>query len=122
MKGRKARVTFSYKPEQDDELTLDVGDVITNIVDVDVGWCEGDLKGKRGMFPNNFVEEFSSPGEEVASAPEPTSPNAKTGEMKYNPSIRERFLINSQLRLIKKLRCRDVEIFSVTGRLAYKLT
>lgn len=86
LKGRKARVTFSYKPEQDDELTLDVGDVITNIVDVDVGWCEGDLKGKRGMFPNNFVEEFSSPGEEVASAPEPTSPNAKTGEMKYDPS------------------------------------
>ena len=56
--GRTARVTFSYKPEQEDELSLEVGDVIKNIVDTDVGWCEGELNGKRGMFPNNFVEEI----------------------------------------------------------------
>lgn len=56
--SRTARVTFSYKAEQDDELSLEVGDVIKNIVDTDVGWCEGELNGKRGMFPNNFVEEI----------------------------------------------------------------
>ena len=56
--GRQARVCFCYKPKQDDELTLKVGDIITNIVDVDVGWCEGELNGKKGMFPNNFVVMF----------------------------------------------------------------
>ena len=56
--GRTARVTFSYKAEQDDELSLEVGDVIKSIVDTDVGWCEGELNGKRGMFPNNFVKEI----------------------------------------------------------------
>ena len=56
--GRTARVTFSYKAEQEDELSLEVGDVIKNIVDTNVGWCEGELNGKRGMFPNNFVEEI----------------------------------------------------------------
>ena len=56
--GRTARVAFCYKAEQDDELTLEVGDVIENIVDTDVGWCDGELNGKRGMFPNNFVEEI----------------------------------------------------------------
>ena len=70
--GRQARVTFSYKPEQDDELTLEVGDIITNIVDVDVGWCEGELNGKKGMFPNNFVEMIPT-SEEVVVAPQPNT-------------------------------------------------
>lgn len=83
--GRRARVTFSYRPEQGDELTMDVGDIIKNIVDVDVGWCEGELKGKTGMFPNNFVEELSPASEEVV-VPEPapsasaSSESANTGQ------------------------------------------
>ena len=56
--GRTARVTFSYRAEQHDELSLQVGDVIKNIVDADEGWCEGELNGIRGMFPYNFVEEI----------------------------------------------------------------
>lgn len=59
--SRTARVTFSYVAEQEDELSLEVGDIITNIVDVDVGWCEGELNGKKGVFPNNFVEEVVAP-------------------------------------------------------------
>ncbi|KAL9968627.1 hypothetical protein ACROYT_G020739 [Oculina patagonica] len=75
--SRRARVTFSYKPEQDDELALEVGDIITNVVDVDVGWCEGELNGKKGVFPNNFVEEMSPAASEevVAPTPEPSSAN-----------------------------------------------
>ena len=100
--GRKARVTFSYKPEQDDELVLEVGDIITNITDVDVGWCEGELNGKKGMFPDNFVEEFSTPGEEVPSASPLPSSNSKTGQMKHESAVRERFLIDDRLSLIRK--------------------
>ena len=76
MIGRRARVTFSYKAVEDDELTLEVGDIITNIVDVDVGWCEGELNGKRGMFPNNFVEMIPASGEVVA--PQPTTTTSLT--------------------------------------------
>lgn len=46
---------------------MEVGDIIINIIDVDVGWCEGELNGKRGMFLDNFVEEFSMFGEEVVN-------------------------------------------------------
>ena len=74
MIGRRARVTYSYKPEEDDELTLEVGDIITNIVDVDVGWCEGELNGKKGVFPNNFVEELSTLASEEVVAPNPVAP------------------------------------------------
>lgn len=78
--GRRARVTFSYKPEQEDELALEVGEIITNIVDVDVGWCEGELNGKKGVFPNNFVEELSTPASEEVVVPQPTT-SSNTGEV-----------------------------------------
>lgn len=80
MIGRRARVTFSYKPEQDDELTLEVGDIITNVVDVDFGWCEGELNGKKGMFPNNFVEELSPAAIEEVVAPTPEPASSNTGQ------------------------------------------
>lgn len=58
--GRKAVVIFSYKAEEEDELTLEVGDIINNIVDTEDGWCKGELNGRRGMFPENFVERTAS--------------------------------------------------------------
>ena len=74
--GRQARVYFCYKPKHDDELTLKVGDIITNIIDVDGGWCEGALNGKRGRFPYNFVEIIPASGEVVA--PQPTTTTSLT--------------------------------------------
>ena len=55
--GRTARVTFRYDAKDEDELTLEVGDIIKNIADVETGWWEGEVNGKRGLFPNNFVGE-----------------------------------------------------------------
>ena len=53
----KARVLFSYEPEQEDELKLVVGEILTlTNKDVFDGWMEGELHGKRGIFPDNFVE------------------------------------------------------------------
>ncbi|KAL8592788.1 hypothetical protein ACOMHN_045942 [Nucella lapillus] len=52
----EALVDYDYDAEQDDELTLHVGDVIKNVVTADGGWWEGELKGKKGMFPDNFVK------------------------------------------------------------------
>ncbi|XP_069680534.1 SH3 domain-containing kinase-binding protein 1 isoform X2 [Periplaneta americana] len=52
------RVLFPYDAANDDELTLKEGDVITLLSrDVaDKGWWRGELKGKVGVFPDNFVE------------------------------------------------------------------
>ncbi|KAM6213975.1 SH3 domain-containing kinase-binding protein 1 isoform 1-T1 [Sarcoramphus papa] len=54
----EAIVEFDYKAQHDDELTITVGDVITNIKKDDGGWWEGQLKGRRGLFPDNFVREI----------------------------------------------------------------
>ncbi|XP_026570004.1 SH3 domain-containing kinase-binding protein 1 isoform X3 [Pseudonaja textilis] len=54
----EAIVEFDYKAQHDDELTITVGDIITNIRKEDGGWWEGQLKGRRGLFPDNFVREI----------------------------------------------------------------
>lgn len=46
---------FDYEAQQDDELSLTVGDIIVNIRRDDGGWWEGELGGRRGLFPDNFV-------------------------------------------------------------------
>ena len=49
-------VEYEYEAKEDDELTMNVGDVITNVAKICDGWSEGTLNGKRGMFPDNFVK------------------------------------------------------------------
>uniref|UniRef100_A0A670IGN8 SH3 domain containing kinase binding protein 1 n=1 Tax=Podarcis muralis TaxID=64176 RepID=A0A670IGN8_PODMU len=58
----EAIVEFDYKAQHDDELTITVGDIITNIRKEDGGWWEGQLKGRRGLFPDNFVRVSTKKG------------------------------------------------------------
>ncbi|XP_067399560.1 CD2-associated protein [Emydura macquarii macquarii] len=51
-------VEYDYDAVHDDELTIRVGEIIRNVKKIEEeGWLEGDLNGKRGMFPDNFVKE-----------------------------------------------------------------
>uniref|UniRef100_H3D3S0 Osteoclast-stimulating factor 1 n=1 Tax=Tetraodon nigroviridis TaxID=99883 RepID=H3D3S0_TETNG len=51
------QVMFDYQPKTEDELSLKKGDVIVilNKETEDEGWWEGELNGRRGFFPDNFV-------------------------------------------------------------------
>ncbi|CAG2062835.1 unnamed protein product, partial [Timema podura] len=51
-------VLFPYAASNDDELNLKEGDVITLLSREvqDVGWWKGELRGRVGVFPDNFVE------------------------------------------------------------------
>ena len=61
---------FDYEPENPDELKLTEGDVVI-VTNKDIpdneGWWEGELNGKVGVFPINFVELL--PADEELSAP-----------------------------------------------------
>ncbi|XP_030370320.1 CD2-associated protein [Scaptodrosophila lebanonensis] len=68
------RVEFPYAPQNEDELDLKVGDIITVIsMDLpDKGWWKGELRGKVGVFPDNFVKLLAP--SEVAPLNEPPTP------------------------------------------------
>ncbi|CAL2029496.1 unnamed protein product [Caenorhabditis brenneri] len=59
-----ARVKFAYTPQHDDELALKDIDTLIHITNKncgDAGWFEGELHGKKGLFPDNFVELVQVP-------------------------------------------------------------
>ncbi|XP_056418988.1 CD2-associated protein isoform X2 [Hyla sarda] len=57
-------VEYDYDAVHEDELTMRVGDVIKNVRRLDEeGWMEGEINGKRGAFPDNFVKEVKKDSE-----------------------------------------------------------
>ncbi|XP_020352206.1 CD2-associated protein isoform X3 [Oncorhynchus kisutch] len=59
-------VEYEYEALHEDELTLRLGEVIRNVRRIEEeGWMEGDLNGKRGLFPDNFVKEMKKEPKEV---------------------------------------------------------
>lgn len=54
--GLTAIALYDYQAADDDEISFDPNDVITDIVQIDEGWWQGYCKGKFGLFPANYVE------------------------------------------------------------------
>ena len=51
---------YDYQAADVDEITLNLGDIITDIDKRQVGWWIGRAPdGTRGMFPDNYVKEFA---------------------------------------------------------------
>ncbi|KAM7031793.1 SH3 domain-containing kinase-binding protein 1 isoform 3-T4 [Passerculus sandwichensis] len=77
------KVIFPYEAQNDDELTIREGDVVTLISKdcIDVGWWEGELNGRRGVFPDNFVKLLPSDFEKERpkKPPPPSAPVIKQG-------------------------------------------
>ena len=51
-----ARTLYPFEGELTDELSFDANDIVTLIQHVDEQWIEGELDGKIGLFPANYVE------------------------------------------------------------------
>lgn len=48
---------YDYDAVHDDELTIQVREIIRTVKKLqEEGWLEGELNGRRGMFPDNFVK------------------------------------------------------------------
>ncbi|NP_001086432.1 CD2-associated protein L homeolog [Xenopus laevis] len=65
-------VEYDYDAVNEDELTIRVGDIIKNVNKLEEdGWLEGEVNGKRGAFPDNFVKE-------IKKDPEPKEENVSS--------------------------------------------
>ncbi|XP_063739779.1 SH3 domain-containing protein 19 isoform X2 [Eleginops maclovinus] len=50
------RALFTFASDCDEELSLQVGDIITGLESVDDEWFLGDLRGKRALVPKNYLQ------------------------------------------------------------------
>lgn len=81
-------VEYEYEALHEDELTLRLGDIIKNVRRIEEeGWMEGDLNGKRGLFPDNFVKEVRK--DEPKSKEESKEPK-EAKEVKEESTIQRR--------------------------------
>jgi len=55
--GPTCRALYNYTAQENDELTLRKGDVVT-IIKEHPDWWEGELNGKVGVFPANYVQKI----------------------------------------------------------------
>lgn len=53
-------VLLDFEATMEDELTVRAGDVVKSVSKgKEDGWLEGELRGKKGIFPANFVKVSS---------------------------------------------------------------
>ncbi|NXS63153.1 SH319 protein, partial [Brachypteracias leptosomus] len=60
-KKGKARALYDFHGENEDELSFKAGDTITELGSVDEDWMSGEIQGKSGIFPKNFVQILKTP-------------------------------------------------------------
>ena len=56
--GEKFSAIYTYVAQYEDELSFEEGDVITVLSKDEADWWKGELNGKSGVFPSNYVEPF----------------------------------------------------------------
>ncbi|XP_034544266.1 SH3 domain-containing protein 19 [Notolabrus celidotus] len=54
--GSRARALFNFTSDCEEELSLQAGDIVTNLESVDEEWFMGELRGKRALVPKNYVK------------------------------------------------------------------
>lgn len=86
---------YEFRAMEPSELDFDMGDRIHVISTLEDGWLEGELQGRRGIFPHRFVkmegnaqkdvEELGENGEKrcCEDSPEHLHPNGSQNESNY---------------------------------------
>ncbi|KAJ0059825.1 hypothetical protein NL108_013663, partial [Boleophthalmus pectinirostris] len=81
-RGREqCKVLFPYEAQNEDELSIKEGEVINIITKecADAGWWMGEIGGRQGVFPDNFVKLLvpEVEKERPKKPPPPSAPSSK---------------------------------------------
>ncbi|KAJ2659633.1 hypothetical protein IW148_004162 [Coemansia sp. RSA 1199] len=75
---RRVRIIKRFEASDEDDLTLEVGDIVDVKKEVD-GWYLGRHNGNIGMFPANYAEEYTEDTPAARPLPQPPVPLARRG-------------------------------------------
>ncbi|XP_061108275.1 SH3 domain-containing protein 19-like isoform X1 [Conger conger] len=59
--GGRAQALFSFSSECEEELSVQVGDIVTSLESIDEEWFFGEVRGTRGLIPKNYVLLLQAP-------------------------------------------------------------
>ena len=60
-KTKQFVASFKYVASNEDELSFEIGDIVTFIEDIEEGWAKGEIEnGDSGLYPTNFVKVIIS--------------------------------------------------------------
>lgn len=74
--SQKAKALYQFDGENDAELALRPGDIVTILNCDDPNWWEAELNGRMGLIPANYVEVLPGPTPPKGPAP-PAAPQAR---------------------------------------------
>ncbi|XP_072412690.1 CD2-associated protein isoform X4 [Chiloscyllium punctatum] len=81
------KAVFAYDATNSDELSFKEGDhiLLTSKDTGDKGWWRGELNGKQGVFPDNFVVVIAETEREVIAVPKPSAKLPSKSELDDKP-------------------------------------
>jgi len=68
-KKQTCKALYDYDATDENEVSFKANDIINLLQKHESGWWQGEINGKTGMFPSNFVEEILSSSSTKTEAP-----------------------------------------------------
>ncbi|XP_077486990.1 dynamin associated protein 160 isoform X3 [Amblyomma americanum] len=101
-RGEQVRALFPFIGQQEDELSFQKGDVLVVLSKDDASWWKGELAGRVGLFPANYVEPLDRPVDKCSTLQDILfSTSLTTREKKRQGHIYE--LISTEENYVKDL-------------------
>lgn len=67
---------YDYRPQQQEDLELRVGDKVQVLEHTSPDWWRGSIGSRTGMFPSNYIKKLSDQERKQAPSPAPSYQNA----------------------------------------------
>ncbi|KAM3859662.1 dynamin-binding protein [Diretmus argenteus] len=100
---------YEFRAMEPGELDFDVGDRIHVISTLEDGWLEGELRGRRGVFPHRFVK-MEDDGQKTPEEMNIVDPEGEKGESSY-PSEYSSGQVDSEWRSYEDHTVWDLDYF-----------